>query len=746
MAANNSDDQSLQEYAHQPIDPQKTQIRLLQIINSDPDVFSLTLRTFDLENCPPYVALSYTWGPPNPTRSIQIDGCIFKIRENLWEFLHNVRHVRKRVLKLGPDGTEKADLQGTFFWIDQICIQQSSHVERNHQVGMMGRIFREAGEVIVWLGRLNVNQDATFSEEDEMLIELCRRPYWNRLWIIQEIMVARKIDILLGDALVDWECFFQLPIATQSDQRSSSDFFARIFEAAGFGVPSGVIRIDKRKSLDSSDSSSWGFGAPLTESPTSPGSVASVQESHLGSPRRLSQSLPASPLPGGIPIRKQESVDIMQSIHSWPPLFPPRDVMGLGRQESYIHSNGNSRLLPELSTIMNRMDYPRRPHPSLLGRPPVDSLNSANHSLRFRLPKPLSELPSPADSLSFTGYSFRSQLSDLSSGPSPGISSDLPPELPSPGDSLDSTRYPFRPFRSHLSELPAIVLSIFNERKLFQSKGQGNSLSYVLELFSFQGSGCENARDKVYGLLGLIKPNIAIEIDYQRSVEEVYRNVLNKIIREESYLTREEIVEFSLLLKSSMALHDLERKEVKDFVIQAKKKEEADWDAYLDTSFQVVKSRVTQFLAQFCKQDGDLDPAVASIIQDCHAKLEWKYNACRTQILRQGYYEEPRQELERLVENQCDVEEKGLKTLAMETLCKTVNLFVDPARPPEVSLTSMWGNPFATRFTKRRLETTISPQPSVVPENIQQLCRKLREAGYGVSNDQISEQGDSDVQ
>ncbi|KAI3579715.1 heterokaryon incompatibility, partial [Fusarium oxysporum f. sp. albedinis] len=44
------------------------------------------------------------------------------------------------------------DIDNSFLWIDQICINQSDIDERNHQVPIMGNIYRKAYRVFVWLG------------------------------------------------------------------------------------------------------------------------------------------------------------------------------------------------------------------------------------------------------------------------------------------------------------------------------------------------------------------------------------------------------------------------------------------------------------------------------------------------------------------------------------------------------------------------------------------------------------------
>jgi hypothetical protein len=44
------------------------------------------------------------------------------------------------------------DLQSQLLWIDALCIDQESIVERQHQVRQMGLIFSAAKAVASWLG------------------------------------------------------------------------------------------------------------------------------------------------------------------------------------------------------------------------------------------------------------------------------------------------------------------------------------------------------------------------------------------------------------------------------------------------------------------------------------------------------------------------------------------------------------------------------------------------------------------
>jgi hypothetical protein len=110
-------------FVHAPLDQEKTSIRLVRVLPKLSDTLLIrcevvhavipTSPRYDIDDLgceeqeyelaslssaseddiefPPYVCLSYTWGDPIDERAIEINGKIFKIRENLWTFLHMAR-------------------------------------------------------------------------------------------------------------------------------------------------------------------------------------------------------------------------------------------------------------------------------------------------------------------------------------------------------------------------------------------------------------------------------------------------------------------------------------------------------------------------------------------------------------------------------------------------------------------------------------------------------------------------------
>jgi hypothetical protein len=201
-------------YLYQPLDFKKHQIRLLKLRAGAEYAFDYQLTIFDFESAPSYVALSYTWGPGDPTAFVTIDGKSHEIRPNLFNFL-------------------KTYQEDVYLWIDQICIDQSNHKERAHQVGLMSMIYAQCAHVLVWLRDESTHVPSTYqaaldlnkgvelypkhdtsrrgSDKGKNLIScpiliLLHNSYFGRLWIVQEILLNENIRILVeGSVWVTWD-------------------------------------------------------------------------------------------------------------------------------------------------------------------------------------------------------------------------------------------------------------------------------------------------------------------------------------------------------------------------------------------------------------------------------------------------------------------------------------------------------------------------------------------------------------
>jgi hypothetical protein len=133
-------------------------------------------------------------------------------------------------------------------WIDAICIDQGITPERNHQVAMMGDIYRNAKRVLAWLGPAADDSDAYFdylesfatAEGDEMkrieeagkraAVFLNKRPYWRRAWIKQELILAKDITIYCGSrSQAALSFFWSADSFTKDEADGYDDYISEIF-------------------------------------------------------------------------------------------------------------------------------------------------------------------------------------------------------------------------------------------------------------------------------------------------------------------------------------------------------------------------------------------------------------------------------------------------------------------------------------------------------------------------------------
>jgi hypothetical protein len=182
--------------------------------NIDSDRPTCVLRSYiiDKKPYPSYTALSYVWGENVRYDDVLLNGRLFPVARNLWSFLRQMNQNEDFI---------------TLFWIDAICIDQTNMQERNHQVQMMRQIYSNAELVLVWLGETDekeyghvamdylVKRKPLQTEggalkefwrpwQSEALIALCERQYWTRVWIVQELLLARDLIIHCGPRAMSW--------------------------------------------------------------------------------------------------------------------------------------------------------------------------------------------------------------------------------------------------------------------------------------------------------------------------------------------------------------------------------------------------------------------------------------------------------------------------------------------------------------------------------------------------------------
>lgn len=83
-------------------------------------------------------------------------------------------------------------------------------------------------------------------------------------------------------------------------------------------------------------------------------------------------------------------------------------------------------------------------------------------------------------------------------------------------------------------------------------------LRRILTTFSDLNSQCENPRDKVYGLLGLLPREARIQVRYDKTIGKVCQDVIRKIVELEPWSLRSFFLDFAKSLKRMFDLPDLD--------------------------------------------------------------------------------------------------------------------------------------------------------------------------------------------
>ncbi|KAF7532538.1 hypothetical protein G7054_g7870 [Neopestalotiopsis clavispora] len=206
------------------------------------------LEEVSLLKAPQYESLSYCWGDASQKHPIQCNETYIDVTENLFSALRHLRDFEKH----------------RTLWIDAICINQDDFAERSSQILLMRDIFQRSMSVI-WLGPASVDSSLAFNtlkkchtavpevmsriQTDPFgivkyasmnkffhqilakkssnaqrpkynnechrlkrcqwtaLRAILERPYFTRLWVMQEVCCARELIVRCGDDMMPWDAF-----------------------------------------------------------------------------------------------------------------------------------------------------------------------------------------------------------------------------------------------------------------------------------------------------------------------------------------------------------------------------------------------------------------------------------------------------------------------------------------------------------------------------------------------------------
>lgn len=198
-----------------------THFRLLILDGGEAaDKVSCSLEQYCLASAPGYEAISYVWGDPSETSDIICSGQQLAVPKSLHSALCRFRFAsQKRTL-----------------WADAICINQRDLGEQSAQVSIMGKIYSQARQVLIWLGEETEYDSEAFNavsqletalptplpNDSEIFIRavnsiprsswlqiacLLQNPWFQRVWVIQEVRMARSAQLFHGSKSIAWSKF-----------------------------------------------------------------------------------------------------------------------------------------------------------------------------------------------------------------------------------------------------------------------------------------------------------------------------------------------------------------------------------------------------------------------------------------------------------------------------------------------------------------------------------------------------------
>ncbi|KAI6710310.1 hypothetical protein JHW43_007162 [Diplocarpon mali] len=200
-----------------------------------------------------YEAVSYTWGSPERSEEIQVDGCTMMVTKSAYEIL----------------AASSSQFLPQLLWIDAICIDQDNTKEKEVQVPLMDKIYSNALFTTIFLGQSSIpalqlqergkwlpyrfddmcppddqsrrhfetgrlafdifnefrilrepilrngqdvyemydsiSSNKSRSKQWLALLTLLQHPWFARVWVVQEVALSPRVQVRYGDEVIDWE-------------------------------------------------------------------------------------------------------------------------------------------------------------------------------------------------------------------------------------------------------------------------------------------------------------------------------------------------------------------------------------------------------------------------------------------------------------------------------------------------------------------------------------------------------------
>ncbi|KAG4423960.1 hypothetical protein IFR04_002955 [Cadophora malorum] len=201
----------------------ENEIRILEILPCGSEgaqaPLKCEIRVVNLSDKPIYDTLSYRWGNPGNRKCILVDNRECLITDNLYAALLRMR---------------QKDEKKTI-WIDQLCIDQQNQEEKAVQVRLMGQVYSNCHQCLIWMDEVSENVRQADAEaildvlswmvDRSLPVPPCTASasafegpinalssigvgvhhWWERVWTVQEAILPSNKVFLWGPFRLSWE-------------------------------------------------------------------------------------------------------------------------------------------------------------------------------------------------------------------------------------------------------------------------------------------------------------------------------------------------------------------------------------------------------------------------------------------------------------------------------------------------------------------------------------------------------------
>lgn len=220
---------------------EENSLRLLTISEHNGTTAILKIQTYPRISAPRYEAVSYTWGDDPSTATVMCNGMPLEIQTNLFRALpFFILRAFPSVFESRPTSNPRTRP----LWIDAICLNQNDREEKAVHVPHMSDIYKNASRTLVWLGEAAQNSDLAMDNIQQLthklsmvknpsslsvvqklanynmpphsdpvweaIRQLQLRPWFYRLWTLQEIVLSKKAVLWCGRKVISWDALFAL--------------------------------------------------------------------------------------------------------------------------------------------------------------------------------------------------------------------------------------------------------------------------------------------------------------------------------------------------------------------------------------------------------------------------------------------------------------------------------------------------------------------------------------------------------